>query len=515
MVIALTLLGVLLAAAPGVVLVSWLWPAPDPEPHPGRPRPWLCLCAMGCAAGLALSSGLYFLWLHTFRLLAVPYPSIEAVAVVAAGFGCYFAWSSARQRAQEAGGAAGDHAGAGGTAQTWAGAIAARFHGWLGITAVVIVLAMLVLAFMNMATRLGANPFGLWDAWAIWNLKAKFLYLGGDRWIALLTAPESPHQDYPLLQPASLARLWSYTGVDAMSAPQLFTLLIMSLTVAIVAGGVAARRGTVLGAAAAIVLLATPSFARQASTQYADNTVALFIAATLAALLAGEPRKQSGETPDENESDQTAVPPLGWLALAGLMASAAAWTKNEGVAFFAMVSVCLGPALLLRFGLRRGAKHIGAFILGALPLLLCVLWLKLGIEGRTDLFQSREQSEMFAKLTDWQRHERILQDVWLIVRHLPPWWLIAGWLGLLLVLRPIAWRHMKWLLPVIALPLLLQAGTYYTIFVLTPSDLDWHLGTAVQRLAIQLWPGTVMVLLALARPWPQKAWGAPMGLEGQ
>ena len=52
------------------------------------------------------------------------------------------------------------------------------------------------------------NPQGNWDAWSIWNLRARFLAAGGivahRAWSPLLS---STHPEYPLLTSAFVARV--------------------------------------------------------------------------------------------------------------------------------------------------------------------------------------------------------------------------------------------------------------------------------------------------------------------
>ncbi len=65
-------------------------------------------------------------------------------------------------------------------------------------------LANAILAFVLLSKN---NPHGNWDAWAIWNMHARFLYRGGASW-RVLFSPELAysHPDYPLLLPELVAR---------------------------------------------------------------------------------------------------------------------------------------------------------------------------------------------------------------------------------------------------------------------------------------------------------------------
>src|SRR5271156_5373183 len=69
--------------------------------------------------------------------------------------------------------------------------------------------------------RVLAYPHGDgWDAFSIWNLHARFLFLGGSNWRDGFTVmlPWS-HPDYPLLLPAAIAHFWRYFGHDDPAVP--------------------------------------------------------------------------------------------------------------------------------------------------------------------------------------------------------------------------------------------------------------------------------------------------------
>ena len=73
-----------------------------------------------------------------------------------------------------------------------------------------------------------ANPQGNWDAWSIWNLRAKFLAAGETpqrAWSALLTGT---HAEYPLLVSGAVARAWAYAGTAGPTPPITVSYLFSS-----------------------------------------------------------------------------------------------------------------------------------------------------------------------------------------------------------------------------------------------------------------------------------------------
>src|ERR1700678_522499 len=99
---------------------------------------------------------------------------------------------------------------------------------WALALAFGIVLAIAWVRLIQVATAL---PVGNWDAWAIWNLRAKFLAGPGGAWrYALSPLLNNSHPDYPVLLPAFIARVWkassavSPMGITDTIAPVLTSL---------------------------------------------------------------------------------------------------------------------------------------------------------------------------------------------------------------------------------------------------------------------------------------------------
>jgi len=84
-------------------------------------------------------------------------------------------------------------------------AAAAFGRGTIGLAIVAGLLCVIYLPVVR--EHLRATPHGAWDAWAIWNLRARFLAGPGDAWRAAFDdALAWSHTDYPLLLPATVAR---------------------------------------------------------------------------------------------------------------------------------------------------------------------------------------------------------------------------------------------------------------------------------------------------------------------
>src|SRR5262249_55515882 len=64
--------------------------------------------------------------------------------------------------------------------------------------------------------RVESSPYGDWDAIAIWTSHARYLYRDGPFWQK--TILNTFHAEYPLLTPATTARVWRYMGQEIPDA---------------------------------------------------------------------------------------------------------------------------------------------------------------------------------------------------------------------------------------------------------------------------------------------------------
>ena len=96
---------------------------------------------------------------------------------------------------------------------------------WLARAACVV---LLLVSFAVPVIEYLRSPHGQWDAWAIWNQKARFLFRAGEGWTASLAIPWSA-PGHPLLVSLSVARLWAYAGAERTAAPVDSRLLIVTV----------------------------------------------------------------------------------------------------------------------------------------------------------------------------------------------------------------------------------------------------------------------------------------------
>jgi hypothetical protein len=429
-------------------------------PGVGGRSPWAPVLrgSLGIGLGMGALSCLYFLLLIAGTANLPVVGAVEGFALLAAG-GAHLI-----RRRQSAASAAAEELPA--FPWNWA----------LGLAAAGMA-ALFVASFLNVSEL---NPQGGWDAFAIWNLRAHYL-THSETWRYAVTAQATgAHMEYPLLLSSFIARGWLYDGGTSFAVPIAIALLVPLALAALLCSTLSVLRSTGVGLLAFSILLAHPGFLNAAADQYADLLLAFF-GLSAGALLVLDPGPLRSPR---------------YLTLAGWFAAFAAWTKNEGL----LVVVALAAALLASAqrssGWRTAIRQCGLFLLGALPVVVLVLWFKLFVAPPDPLAHGLGTG-LLQKISDPGRWIRIAAG---IVQGVPvvALLLVAFAAGLLRFL-PAGQRRPGLFLPLIACAIVLAGD--FAVFLLTPDELNWLLSTALERLYLQLWPLLLLaVFLLLRRP---------------
>lgn len=376
--------------------------------------------------------------------------------------------------------------------------------GWLLLVLRAAFAVAVLAALYSAVLRTITHPHGDgWDAFAIWNLHARFLFRGGTHWRDGFTAliPWS-HPDYPLLVPAAIAHFWTGMGYESRVVPALIGLVFTFSTVALLFSSLARLRGEISAILGGLALLTTPFFIEQGTAQYADVPLSFFVLATFVLICLHE------NGPEFRRSC--------WLpVLAGISCGLAAWTKNEGLLF--LLAIVASRLLVFaidrsRSGMpdmhshghrtfesaRKTSPSFALFLLGSTPLLLLIGWFKHSVRAPNELFSSIA----FHKFLDAGRYHAILKWYGKDLLRFGDWFLIPGTVLLAAVYfsepagrLQAANSNVRACRIAIALTL---AG-YFLIYLITPYDLYWHLRFSLNRLFLQLWPATIF-LFFLRRP---------------
>jgi hypothetical protein len=347
--------------------------------------------------------------------------------------------------------------------------VAARAPWWLR-AAVVAGLCGAAASFVTQARDL---PFGDADGIAIWGNRAIFLKRAFWDW-PLVFSPELVHTDYPLLVPLSLLRAWQYTGDETPLAGVLLALVFGACTLLALGSAVARVRGATTGALATLGLCATPFFAVHAAGQCGDVPVSCY------AVLAAASLRLAGER---------------GAILAGAFASLAAWTKNEGAVLAAALLLWVAMRQLRRGGGVAAALRFGArYLLGGLPAIAAIAVFKGWLASPNDLFDNHDAGRVVPMLTSPDRWRAVAAAF----AELSVWFrgagAVAGLGPFLLALLVVAvWRPApRRFLSVELATAATFSAVVFVVFLLSPYDQRWHLGTALDRLLLQVWPLTLL-----------------------
>ncbi len=337
----------------------------------------------------------------------------------------------------------------------------------------------LVFAVYSSAMRVLANPHGVgWDAFAIWNLRARFLFRGGPHWKDGFSAslPWS-HPDYPLLLPASIAHFWRYLGTENQAVPCVIAFVFMFSTVGILVSSLSALRGSNQGFLGGIVLLGTPFFVEHGTAQYAIVLLCL--------------HEEGSHGP-------------GLLGLAGLMAGLAAWTKNEGLLFLSAIVLARMLVFFRREGWKSCWRQMAPMLLAAFPVLLVLGYFKLRVAPAGDLFSGADSilhevltPDRYWAIVKWYGKQFMRFGHWLLI----PGTVVLAAYYFLVGKHPIPDRPG---IRSLVLAIVLTLAGYFAVYVITPYDIYWHLRFSLNRLFLQLWPSAIFLFFMVVRT-PEQA----------
>lgn len=336
------------------------------------------------------------------------------------------------------------------------------------------------------------NPQGGWDAWAIWNLHAKFLFAGATHFRDMFSSILSySHTDYPLLLPAIIARGWKFIGRETATVPVVVALIFTFLTVGLLFTATKILRGKKQAFLAGIVLLATFTFIGHGTSQYADIPLGFYILAaiTLSCLY--------DQKPQANAS---------FLILAGLAAGLAGWTKNEGLLFIAAIFISRLIVTTIYQGWKKFSHQALLILAGVLPVLIVIIFFKLKYAPPSDIFGSSSTAALadgqtlIQKLTDFWRYAVIFKAFVNQIINFNPI-IISLPLILFIYLFIVRVNIKRKDIPALAVPSLaigLTSIGYFFVYLVSSQDLAWYLNTSLYRLFLQLWPSLVFIFFLVA-----------------
>jgi len=213
-----------------------------------------------------------------------------------------------------------------------------------------------------------------------------------------------------------------------------------------------------------LIIFSTSSiimFHSYGSSQYSDTLLSLFILLPFVLL--------------------NHIPKLGnnlIIFLIGFFAASSGWIKNEGLVFFLIFSFFF---FIYR---DRDKKTFISYTLGALIPLTIIAVFKIYFAPSNEIITGQNEA-FYIKLFDVSRHITILRYfIFNIISE-------SALLLILTIISIVKFKYYRFFAFIVITTLLLS---YYTVYLLTPYDLSWHLRTSFDRLLFQLSPALVYTI---------------------
>ena len=324
------------------------------------------------------------------------------------------------------------------------------------------------------------SPHGSWDAWAIWNMRARFLYRCQEHWIDAFSSTY-PHTDYPLLIPANISRIWNYIGSENIYVPMIVAFLFTFSTIGLIVSSMIFIKNRNHGYLTGLILLSIPFFIIQGAGQIADIPFGFFVLSTIVLFFLKD------KLPEKS---------AGFYFLAGIMIGLSAWTKNEGLLLILIVLFSHFVVTIFQKGWTSYLKEMVPLLAGLLPLLIITVQFKMRLNVSNDLVSERNFESMVNLLLDHNRY-LVVGKSYLSYLNRKFLFIIIIIPIMFKVLKLSGDRKYKASSTISFLIIFLLLSGYYMIYIISPHDLEWHLKTSLSRLYLQVMPSIIFVFFAV------------------
>ena len=332
-----------------------------------------------------------------------------------------------------------------------------------------IILSVLALTLLPLYCYASYYPYGGWDAWSCWNLKARFLYLGGEHWQNMLDPilwRASPH--YPLLLPLIHVWIWSFLPAPLELAPAMNSILFTILTAGVLLAGLKSVTGIKTAVAASLLFLTLPFYVILAISQYSDIVLGFYLLASLICLVQARLQK--------NRS---------LAVVAGLCAGFLSFTKPEGaIASSLLIALTFFHFLYKEPRPSEAVRLIKNFCMAAAIAFIPTIIFQIAYSPGNQTFINGLMS--VEKPADFYRFKSIFIYTWAELTS-------GKWHGIwgLLCLGIIFSRRQGFQRKIIMVPLFLLAYTgiiliYY--FLNTYFEITWWIDVTLNRILFSILP---------------------------
>ncbi len=321
-------------------------------------------------------------------------------------------------------------------------------------------------------------PYGGWDAWSVWNLKARFLFLAKDNWQDIFSPilwRSSPH--YPILLPLINVWGWSLLSQPSNITPAITATIFTFISMGLLFSMLKPHTNLILLYLTIIAIITNPLFLKLASSQYCDIVLGYYLLATISCLIMA---KQTKETP--------------FCFLTGLFTGILSFTKPEG-----LISAGILFLLYIPYLVYQNKRHIiyakkitfkfiaGLSITSIIPAIFYIIYAPTNITFENKILSMPLLEILF-------RIRAIFYSYFMNLIN------INQWHGLLLFLFILLIAHQKKAsdryIIIIPIYLMIYMGIisfYY--FINTYFEINWWLNVTLDRIIFALLPTITLWIL--------------------
>lgn len=321
--------------------------------------------------------------------------------------------------------------------------------------------------FIIMATLAAfSRPYGNWDAWSQWNLRANFLFRAGDMWQNIFTF--QIQEQHPWLLPFITNWGWALLGREHFLTPLILSIIFTVATVGLLVYGLEEKVNYKIAVTSGIFLFSIPFFLIHGTSQYADVIVCYYLLASAICILKSI----------RNNSPTDAL-------LGGIFLGFLSFTKDEGIAS-ATILIMLTIGYFVKQ--RMGLSFITQITLGFLLIAPSLITVKLLMAHHLPL----TKSFIFNGILNFDRWSTIGRFFMKYIAPDPYWghfWKFMA-LGILLAVPNIVKKEIK----IVFFFILIFLSIVVFRFLVTTNDLTWHLDVSLSRILLQLIPTMIFMI---------------------
>lgn len=303
------------------------------------------------------------------------------------------------------------------------------------------------------------EQWGRSDSIDIWNNHALFL-TNGNNWKNLFKPGASTSADYPLMVPSIIAFFWKSMNANMLFIPALLSYLPYIGILYVIFNYFKKLEKQNIGIVICTFLAMDRSFAKFASSQYADIYLAFFFLLTIATIM------------------EYTVKDSKILLLLGLISSISGWIKNEGIVF----SLIIATYTIIKFCKQANVKF---YLLGITPLLITLIFFKMKYAPPTAIIAKQEGS-IINKFLEFENYFIIAKYFIKIIFSYFPMLLFSLFIFFISNLKKVILKEFSILYSTIAI--------YLICILIAPSDITWQTKAALPRLILHLYPSFLLLI---------------------